>query len=117
MDVAIWARLKKVLILGVVANLIGIFVVVTVFAWLVHHPYTVTGRYVDTSTFVFPRWINGLITHLWLFQNYHSVHHLFPRVPFYRYAKVFDGIRGVMELKGAPIYEVGIRRRQSVSAE
>ncbi len=100
----------EALVLGVVANLIGTFITATFFAWLVHHPHTVTGRYVDTGTFVFPRWINGVVTHLWLFQNYHSIHHLFPRIPFYRYADVFDEIRGVMEAKGAPIHDIGAAR-------
>ena len=80
---------------------------VTLFAVAVHHPNTGRGRYVDTSTIILPAWINGPVTWLWLFQNYHSIHHLFPRVPFYRYRAVFERIADIMAARGAPIYRIG----------
>ena len=55
----------------------------------------------------FPAWLNGPITWLWLWQNYLAVHHLFPRVPFYRYAALFDRIRSMMVARGAPIQQIG----------
>ena len=92
------------LFLLVVANLAGVFITLILFAWIVHKPHTETGRYRDTSTFVFPKPYDTVISCLWLFQNYHSIHHLFPRVPFYRYREVFNQIEPVMDRKGAPIY-------------
>jgi len=92
------------LLLLVIANLIGIFITLTFFAWIVHKPHTATGRYRDTSTFVFPKPYDTIISCIWLFQNYHSIHHLFPRVPFYRYRQVFNQIEPVMDRNGAPIY-------------
>ena len=80
----------------VVANLIGIFVTLVLFAWIVHRPHTETGRYRDTASFVFPTSIDTVVSWLWLFQNYHAIHHLFPRIPFYRYRAVFRQIRPAM---------------------
>ena len=45
----------------------------------------------------------------WMFQNYHSIHHLFPRVPFYKYAELFEEIEDVMVAKQAPIYNISVR--------
>ena len=97
----------EVLVLTVLANLLGNFIIVALFAVAVHHPNTGRGRYVDTSTIILPAWINGPVTWLWLFQNYHSIHHLFPRVPFYRYRAVFERIADIMAARGAPIYRIG----------
>lgn len=97
----------ETLVLGVLASLIGLLFTVTIFAWLVHHPHEDQERYKNTSTIVFDGVQGKIITGLWLYQNYHSIHHLFPRVPFYQYTRVFDEIRGIMIKRGAPIYERG----------
>ena len=120
--VALAWRLGLVIVLGpvaaffllVVANLIGIFVTLVLFAWIVHRPHTETGRYRDTASFVLPTSIDTVVSWLWLFQNYHAIHHLFPRIPFYRYRAVFRQIRPVMEHNGAPIYEIGVPRRAAL---
>jgi beta-carotene hydroxylase len=59
---------------------------------------------VDTSTIQLARWGNGLLTWCWLFQNYHSIHHLFPKVAFYQYRNLFEDIEPIMRAKGAPMY-------------
>ncbi len=46
------------------------------FAYIVHTPHESVGRYVDTSTFVVGGPAGKLITLLWGYQNYHSIHHL-----------------------------------------
>lgn len=58
----------------------------------------------DTSTIVIGGVTGRLLTLLWGYQNYHSIHHLFPRIPFYRYRRLFEEIELVMVAKGAPIY-------------
>lgn len=68
------------------------------FDWLPHHPHTVRERFKDTRVVLFP---GAELLLLW--QNYHLVHHLYPRIPFYRYGKVFGEIRPYLESKGAPI--------------
>ena len=96
------------LLLFLAAGVGGIMLTMYLFAYLVHVPHESVGRYVDTSTVLVRGPLAKLVTWLWLFQNYHSIHHLFPRVPFYRYAAVFDEIRPVMEARQAPIYELGL---------
>lgn len=97
----------EVLLLGVLPNLLGVMLVACGFAWLVHYPHDTQGRYRNTSTIVFDSWLNWPMTTLWLWQNYHSIHHLFPRVPFYRYHRVFEQIEEIMAVKGAPVYVLG----------
>jgi len=95
--------------LFVLGWLIGAIILLYLFAYVVHRPHEQVGRYVDTSTILLPRPLHALITWLWLFQNYHSIHHLFPRVPFYKYAQLFGELEEIMLAKGAPIYRVSIR--------
>ncbi len=101
--------LEAVSIFGL-AWLLGLGITVFLFAYLVHRPHENSGRFVDTST-IEASWrpLNKLITLLWVYQNYHSIHHLFPRVPFYQYPSLFSDISPIMQAKGAPIYELGIK--------
>ncbi len=98
------------LALFVLAWLIGAMILIYLFAYVVHRPHDQVGRYVDTSTILPPD--SGLsrvaVNWFWLYQNYHSIHHLFPRVPFYQYAALYDEIEAVLEAKQAPIYRVSI---------
>jgi beta-carotene hydroxylase len=94
--------------LFVLGWLIGAIILLYLFAYVVHRPHEQVGRYVDTSTILLPQPLHGLITWLWLFQNYHSIHHLFPRVPFYKYAQLYGELEETMLAKGAPIYRITI---------
>jgi len=98
-----------VLVLAVLANLMGVVIVGTLFAWAVHTPFDKTERYQNTSTIILPRWIHAPATFMWVWQNYHSIHHLFPRVPFYQYRKLFEEIRPGMDERGAPILDMQSR--------
>ena len=102
----------EVIVLGVVANVLGVTLLGYIFAWVVHTPFNETERFKDTATILLPRWLHTPVTWVWLWQNYHSIHHLFPRVPFYRYAKLFEEIREGMAERGAPIVELTWRGRQ-----
>lgn len=97
------------LALFVLAWLIGATVLLYLFAYIVHRPHEHMGRYVDTSTILLPGPLHTLLTGLWMFQNYHSIHHLFPRVPFYRYATVYEEIEDILGAKGAPVYRITVR--------
>ena len=99
--------MQEVIVLGLLANLVGVTLLGYIFAWIVHTPFNQTARYRNTATILMPAAIHKPLTGLWLWQNYHSIHHLFPRVPFYLYAKLFDEIRSGMEERGAPIREIG----------
>lgn len=95
----------EALLFSVLPSVLGAMFTAFIFAWLVHRPHQTEKRYLNTSTFVFNRWLDTPITCLWLFQNYHSIHHLFPRVPFHQYRKVFRKIETIMREKSAPIYQ------------
>ncbi|MEH6588328.1 MAG: fatty acid desaturase [Halioglobus sp.] len=106
---------EGLLLLGV-AWLVGLSITLYLFAYLVHRPHENVGRYVDTSTVLAPGRLQPLLNWLWVFQNYHSIHHLFPRVPFYQYQKLFRAIEDVMIAKGAPIYRLSVSGLTSTSA-
>jgi len=103
------------LVLFVLAWLIGVVVLLYLFAYIVHRPHEQMGRYADTSTILLSGPLGTLLTWLWLFQNYHSIHHLFPRVPFYHYPKLYKEIEEIMVAKGAPVYRVTARGLEPLS--
>lgn len=90
----------------------GVVILLYLFAYIVHRPHVQTERYLDTSTILVSGPLGTLVTWCWLFQNYHSMHHLFPRLPFYRYAKLYKEIEEIMAAKGAPVYRVTLRGLQ-----
>ncbi len=94
------------LALFVISSFVAVTVLVYLFAYLVHRPHDVSGRYKDTSTILIRGWIGRLLTILWGYQNYHSIHHLYPRVPFYRYPAVFNKIKYEMVEAEAPIFNL-----------
>ena len=102
----------EVVVLAVFANVVGVTLLGYIFAWIVHTPYNETERYRTTATIFLPPAIHKLGTRLWLWQNYHSVHHLFPRVPFYNYQRLFEQIEPGMVERGAPMRYVGNQRDQ-----
>ena len=81
------------------------------FDWLPHRPHTSRERYKDTSAIDAPLGVPLLGQHL------HLIHHLYPRVPFYRYRAVFDALRPVLVEKGAPILVLGKKPHKSCSNE
>ncbi|MFT7588315.1 MAG: fatty acid desaturase [Limisphaerales bacterium] len=70
------------------------------FGWLPHHPHTEQARYLNTRTYLFP----GL-TVLLLSQNLHILHHLKPRVPFYKYGLEFNRVKQQILSRGGLVYE------------
>lgn len=58
------------------------------------------------------------LTALFLFQNYHLIHHLFPGIPFYRYRRVYDAKRDWLRERGAVVRELRApaRSRSATSA-
>lgn len=85
----------------------GGFLLQLLFSWAVHRSFDQTERYKDTSIIIFPKPFDTLVTWIWLYQNYHAIHHLFPRVPFYKYRTIFREIEPTMKANGAPIFRVG----------
>lgn len=84
------------------------------FAYRPHLPYENATRYQNTSSLLMPRWMKPL-EWFWLGQNLHSIHHLFPRVPFYRYHALHRDIEPILRAHGTPI--VGIFSRDPIPAD
>ena len=93
----------EVVWLCIMANVAGVTWLVIIFAWVVHLPFDETARYRDTNVFLTPKSMNRVVTWIWLWQNYHGIHHLFPRIPFYKYDAVFNRIEDGLKERSAPI--------------
>lgn len=79
------------------------------FAYRPHVPYNNQERYRNTSSLIMPRWMKPL-EWFWLGQNLHAIHHLFPRVPFYRYHALYREIEPVLRAHGTPMLGVFSRK-------
>jgi fatty acid desaturase len=88
----------EVLTLWVLPALTASALLAFAFDWLPHAPHTERRRYLDTRVMEG----SGLAL-LLFFQNYHLIHHLYPRVPFYRYRALFQKVRPELEREGSRI--------------
>ena len=81
----------------------GAFLTIYLLSYLPHKPYKNSDRWKDTNIQLFPvQWFENFIFK----QNLHAIHHLFPRVPFYNYRKVFKKIEPSMRIKKTPIVRI-----------
>lgn len=113
--VAVLALLPQLstLVMLVVGYLSGAFFTAYWFAYRPHLPYAEPARYRNTNSLIMPTWMKPL-EWFWLGQNLHSVHHLFPRVPFYRYHALHREIEPILRAHGTPV--IGIFDREPVVA-
>ncbi|MBT8220632.1 MAG: fatty acid desaturase [Bacteroidia bacterium] len=94
-----WGMVLKIWILpAIVAQ---IFLAIT-FDWLPHHPHEERDRYQNTRIIDIP----GLNLFM-LGQNYHLIHHLYPKIPFYNYKEFYHEHQDTFKEKGTEIIEVG----------
>ncbi|WP_293387702.1 fatty acid desaturase [Nevskia sp.] len=98
-------------VLLVLGYLSGAFFTVYWFAYRPHLPYEESARYRTTNSLIMPVWMKP-VEWFWMGQNLHSVHHLFPRVPFYRYHALHRRIEPILRAHGTPV--IGIISRQAV---
>lgn len=82
---------------------IGLLILNVLFQWLPHYPFDRTDRYGNTRISL---WAGG--TFLSLQQNLHLMHHLWPSVPFYNYARLYRALRPVLIEEGARIEGLGV---------
>lgn len=68
------------------------------FDWLPHFPHHNMSKHLNTRIITIP----GL-EFLSFFQSYHLIHHLYPRVPFYKYKTKFQLIEPELVQKKSPI--------------
>lgn len=72
--------------------------------WAPHHDLGRGSPFATSRLMGAPKGVSGKIfSWLYLFQNYHLIHHLWPRVPFYRYAALYARGRPALTLAGAKI--------------
>ena len=96
--------LKGILLFGILQNRLAILFLAYTFDYLPHKPPRITSNedpYLATK--VRPV---GILTPLLLYQNYHLIHHLFPAVPFYRYADVWKDRKESFIDKGAEVVDL-----------
>ena len=60
----------------------------------------------NTNVIRFHPILDGVITWIWLWQNYHAIHHLFTAIPFYNYKKVFISTKKELKELGMPVFDV-----------
>ncbi|HEX4196671.1 MAG TPA: fatty acid desaturase [Caulobacteraceae bacterium] len=75
------------------------------FQWLPHYPFDHTERYLNTRISLWPG--GALLT---LQQNLHLMHHLWPSVPFYNYARLYRRLRPTLVDKGSRIQGLMVGR-------
>lgn len=97
------------LVLLVAGYLAGAFFTAYWFAYRPHVPYEEPARYRNTNSLIMPAWMKPF-EWFWLGQNLHSIHHAFPRVPFYRYHALFREIEPTLRAHGAPVIGIFDRR-------
>ncbi len=102
------------LLLVLIAYFVGALFLAYWFAYRPHYPYKDTERYRNTNSLIMPVWMKPL-EWFWLGQNLHSIHHAFPRVPFYNYHALFAEIEPALRAHGNPV--VGLYDRQVVAGE
>eukprot|EP00928_Gymnodinium_smaydae_P040515 TRINITY_DN27468_c0_g3_i1.p1 TRINITY_DN27468_c0_g3~~TRINITY_DN27468_c0_g3_i1.p1 ORF type:complete len:292 (+),score=8.67 TRINITY_DN27468_c0_g3_i1:72-947(+) len=104
-------HLQAILLCGVVPFLLATIFLGFCFSYLPHRPHTATRRanlYACTSTLdgfidVYDGDSSFLLTVLLLGQNFHSIHHIFPTLPFYTYASVWRKHKAAFLKKGVPL--------------
>lgn len=73
------------------------------FNYLPHHPHTVEQRHNPYAATNVREGADAAMKWLFLYQNYHLIHHLYPSVPFYRYLKIWRQNRADFVTQGAPV--------------
>ncbi len=110
-SIAFWLILfgywREVLALWLVPHWIGSAMIIYFFAYLPHKPHDTKNKWRATKIYKVSGPAAGIANWLYLFQNYHLIHHLFPRIPFYLYPEAFKELRPVLDKQGSRIYELG----------
>ena len=87
-------------------QLIGNAVLVTLFAWSVHHPHTEQERMKTTTVYQARSGLDAAMTLIWGYQNYHAIHHLYPKVPFFRYRTLYRALEPYLLESGVPVKRI-----------
>lgn len=78
------------------------------FDWIVHHPHQQQTLFGGTRVFLaHDPWRRRALTAVLLGQNYHLIHHIYPRTPFYRYGKVFQRSETFLRAQNVNVIDIG----------
>lgn len=94
---------KETVLLWLVPTRISSFLFVAAFVYLPHAPFSVTAQEDEYKASNIRAGLEWLLTPLLTYQNYHLVHHLYPRAPFYRMIKIWNA-RRAYHLSRQPYY-------------
>ena len=100
------ADLETTLATLLCGQLIGNAVLVTLFAWSVHHPHTEQERMKTTTVYQARSGLDTAMTLIWGYQNYHAIHHLYPKVPFFRYRALYRALEPYLLESGVPVKRI-----------
>jgi ferredoxin-NADP reductase/fatty acid desaturase len=92
---------EELLYLIFIPNIIAIFILTMFFDYIPHHPHKSVDRYHDTR--IYP---SKLLNCILLGQNYHLIHHMYPRLPWYKYKEVYERILPDLKANNSPIENI-----------
>ncbi len=93
----------EVLIYGILPARIAVLWLAFAFNFLPHHPHTAVQAQNPYAATNAREGIEPLMRWIFLQQNYHIIHHLFPGVPFYRYQAIWKQQRSNLIQHGTPV--------------
>lgn len=79
----------ELLFLWILASRVALTLVALVFVFLPHHPANITAAENEYQATTIRQGWEWLLTPLFVYQNYHLIHHLYPTAPFYNYIKIW----------------------------
>lgn len=79
----------EVLFLWILATRIALALIALVFVCLPHYPADITAQQNEYQATTIRQGREWLLTPLFVYQNYHLIHHLYPMAPFYNYIKIW----------------------------
>lgn len=91
----------ELLIFAILPNIAGTIIITLLFDYIPHHPHKSRDRYHDTR--IYP---GKLLNLLLLGQNYHLIHHMYPRIPWYKYQQLYPRILPDLNANNAPIEDL-----------
>jgi len=88
----------ELLLLLFIPNVIAVVILTLFFDYFPHYPHKSLNRFQDSRIYD-----SALLNVLLLGQNYHLIHHMYPRLPWYKYKGVYQRIKPELIARHAPI--------------
>ncbi|GJL91897.1 fatty acid desaturase [Hyphococcus sp.] len=102
----IFGQWKVALFVWFIPLLLGVALLGVCFDWIVHHPHQQRNLFAATRVLTSEnRLKRRILNTVLLGQNLHIIHHIYPRVPFYRYEKVYERSEAFLRAQNVNIIE------------